>query len=69
MPVSEARQQLAPLIARVRAEREPVFLTRRGRRIAAIIGADELDELIRLASRPPDGQATGRGHARMRPTG
>ena len=41
--VSEARQQLAAIIDRARAEHEPVYLTRRGRRVAAVIDADDLD--------------------------
>jgi prevent-host-death family protein len=52
VPVSEARQSLAPLIAQVRTERAPVYLTRRGRRIAAITDADDLDRLLRLDAGP-----------------
>lgn len=47
--ISEARRDLAAVIDEARATHEPVFLSRRGHRVAAIISADELDRLRGLA--------------------
>ncbi|MGI8632528.1 MAG: type II toxin-antitoxin system prevent-host-death family antitoxin, partial [Solirubrobacterales bacterium] len=37
LSVSEARRQLAAIIDRVGVEHAPVYLARRGRRVAAVI--------------------------------
>ena len=37
------------IIDQARTEHEPVYLTRRGRRVAAVIDADDLDRLMSLA--------------------
>ena len=47
--VSEARDNLADVLERARRDHEPVYLSRRGRRLAAVIDADDLDRLIALA--------------------
>lgn len=47
--VSDARDQLASIIDHARSNHEPVYLARRGRRVAAIIDADDLDRMIGLA--------------------
>ncbi len=47
--VSEARSNLADVIDRAVSNHEPVYLARRGRRVAAVIDADDLDRLIELA--------------------
>lgn len=47
--VSEARRDLAAVIDAARATHEPVYLSRRGRRVAAVISADELQRLQALA--------------------
>ncbi len=49
MSVSEARSNLADVIDRAVSDHEPVYLARRGRRVAAVIDADDLDRLIELA--------------------
>ncbi|TIC89295.1 type II toxin-antitoxin system Phd/YefM family antitoxin [Nocardioides sp. GY 10113] len=49
MTVSEARARLADVIDESRVAHDPVFLTRRGRRVAAIIDADQLESLIEAA--------------------
>ena len=49
MPVSAARNKLADVIDDARASHEPVFLTRRDRRVAAVIGAEGLERLTRAA--------------------
>lgn len=49
MSVTAARARLADVVDEARIEHEPVFLTRRGRRIAALIDADQLERLIEAA--------------------
>lgn len=67
--VSEARQQLASIIDRARAEHAPIYLARRGRRVAAVIDADDLDEILRLAEDMADIRAAEAARAEMRTTG
>ncbi len=69
IPVSEARQQLAELIDRVRAEHTPVYLARRGRRVAAVIDADDLDAILELAEDMADIRAAEAARAEMQATG
>lgn len=66
--VSQARQQLASVVDRARAEHEPVYLERRGRRVAAVIDADDLDRLIELAEDMTDIRAAEAARAEMRET-
>jgi prevent-host-death family protein len=49
MTVSEARARLADVVDEARVGHDPIFLTRRGRRIAAVVDADQLDELLEAA--------------------
>ena len=49
--VSEARRDLASIIDRVRLEHAPIYLARRGRRVAAVIDADDLDQILRVGQR------------------
>lgn len=67
--VSQARQQLAVIIDRARAEHAPVYLARRGRRVAAVIDADDLDEILRLAEDMSDIRAAETARDEMRATG
>lgn len=67
--VSEARQQLAAIIDRARAEHAPVYLARRGRRVAAVIDADDLDEILQLAEDMTDIRAAEAARNEMRTTG
>ncbi len=67
--VSEARQQLAAIIDRARAEHEPVYLARRGRRVAAVIDADDLDRILELAEDMADIRAAADARAEMLATG
>lgn len=48
MPVSQARDELADLINRVRYGQERITLIRRGRPVAAIISAADLELLEQL---------------------
>ena len=47
--VSEARNRLAEVIEESTRSGEPVSVTRRGRRVAVIIGPDSYDELVDAA--------------------
>jgi prevent-host-death family protein len=67
--VSEARQQLAAIIDRVRAEHAPIYLARRGRRVAAVIDADDLEEIVQLAEDMTDIRAAEAAREEMRTTG
>jgi len=69
LAVSEARQQLASIIDRARAEHAPVYLARRGKRVAAVIDADDLDEILQLAEDMADIRAAAAARAQMRATG
>jgi len=47
--VSDARARLADVVDAARVGHAPVYLTRRGQRVAAVIDADDLDRLIAAA--------------------
>lgn len=69
LTVSGARQQLAAVIDRVRTEHTPIYLARRGQRVAAVIDADDLDEVLRLAEDMADIRAAAAARAQMQATG
>jgi prevent-host-death family protein len=69
LAVSDARQQLAAIIDRARAEHAPVYLARRGKRVAAVIDADDLERLVELAEDMADIRAAEEARAEMRATG
>ncbi len=69
LTVSEARRQLAAIIDRARTEHAPVFLARRGRRVAAVIDADDLDTLLELAEDMADIRAAADARAEMAASG
>ena len=47
--VSDARRDLAAVIDTAKSSREPVWISRRGRRVAAVIDAEQLERLQDLA--------------------
>lgn len=47
--VTAARSRLSDVIDDARVHHIPVFLTRRGRRVAAVIGAEDLERMIKAA--------------------
>ena len=49
LPVSVACSQLDEIVDDVRARHEPVFLTRCGRRVAAVIDVEDLERLTQAA--------------------
>ena len=67
--ISDARTQLAAIVDRARAEHEPVYVARRGRRVAAIIDADDLDHILALAEDMADIRAAEQARAEMQATG
>lgn len=69
LAISEAHQQLAAIIDRARAEHVPIYLARRGRRVAAVIDADDLDRILELAEDMADIRAAEAARADMRATG
>ena len=65
MPVSAARNKLADVIDDARASHEPVFLTHRDRRVAAVIGAEDLERLARAAEDLADIEAADAARAEV----
>jgi prevent-host-death family protein len=65
LTVSEARRQLASIVDRVRAEHAPIYLARRGRRVVAVIDADDLDRILELAEDMADIRAAEAARAEM----
>ena len=49
MTVSDARARLADVVDAARVQHEPVYLTGRGKRVAAVIDVDDLERLIAAA--------------------
>ncbi|SOC58357.1 prevent-host-death family protein [Ornithinimicrobium cerasi] len=49
LTVTDARARLAEVVDEARVRHDPVYLTRRGQRVAAVIDADDLDRLIEAA--------------------
>lgn len=67
--MSEARNQLAAIVDRARAEHEPVYLARRGSRIAAVIDAEDLDHILEMAENMADVLAAEEARSEMQATG
>jgi prevent-host-death family protein len=69
LTITEARKQLASIIDHVRAQHEPIYLTRRGHRVAAVIDADQLAAIIDLAEDMADIRASEAARTEMKQTG
>jgi prevent-host-death family protein len=67
--ISEARRQLASIVDLARSAHEPVYMTRRGRRVAAVIDAEDLDRVLELAEDMADIRAAEAARAEMQATG
>ncbi|WP_244936100.1 type II toxin-antitoxin system Phd/YefM family antitoxin [Actinomyces johnsonii] len=65
LPVSVARSRLDDAVDDARASHEPVFLTRRGRRVAAVIDADDLKRLTQVAEDLADIEAADAARAEI----
>ena len=63
--VSAARARLADVIDAARVGHDPVYQTRRGRRVAAVIDAEDLDRLIAAAEDLADIEAAAAARAEM----
>ncbi len=55
--LSDARARLADVVDAARVGHDPVYLTRRGQRVAALIDADDLGRLIAAAEELADIEA------------
>lgn len=64
--VSDARARLADVVDAARTGHEPVYLTRRGARVAAVIDAGDLDRLIAAAEDVADIEAASAARQEMR---
>ena len=67
--VTDARARLADVVDEARVARDPVFLTRRGRRVAAVIDAAQLDELLEAAEDLADIRAAAAARVEMAESG
>lgn len=54
LAVSQARDHLADVIDEVRRSGEPVYVTRRGRRVAVIVDVDAYDRIVEAAEEATD---------------
>lgn len=69
MTVSEAQAGLADVVDAARVRHHPVYLTRRGQRVAAVIDADDLARLIEAAEDLADIEAARAARAEVAETG
>ena len=63
--VTDARSRLADVIDDARVRHSPVFLTRRGRRVAAVIDAEDLERLTEAAEDLADIEAAEAARAEI----
>lgn len=65
LSVSVARSRLDEIVDDVRARHEPVFLTRRGRRVAAVVDVEDLERLTQAAEDLADIEAARAARAEV----
>jgi prevent-host-death family protein len=65
LTVSDARGRLADVVDAARVGHDPIYLTRRGQRVAAVIDADDLDRLISAAEDLADIEAARAARAEL----
>lgn len=65
VPLAQARDRLGDLVNRASYRGEPVYLTRRGHRVAAIVDAEQLERLIELAEDAVDAVEADRARAEL----
>ena len=65
LTVTDALARLAEVVDAARVGHAPVYLTRRGRRVAAVIDADDLDRLIEAAEDLADVEAARAARAEI----
>jgi prevent-host-death family protein len=69
MSVTGARSRLSEAVDTARVSHEPVYLLRRGRRVAALIDADDLAELVQAAEDLEDLRAAESARREMAESG
>lgn len=69
LTVTDARARLAEVVNEARMRHDPVYLTRRGQRVAAVIDADDLDQLIAAAEDWPVSRQPERREVRFKKRG
>ncbi|MBN9632303.1 MAG: type II toxin-antitoxin system Phd/YefM family antitoxin [Actinobacteria bacterium] len=57
LPVSEAKQHLGALVDRAHLQHELVSLSKRGRRVAVLVDADDFDRMVERLEEIDDAQA------------
>ncbi len=67
--VTDARNQLATIIDAVHSGHQPIYVTRRGQRVAAVIDAEDLGKILELAEDMADIRAAEASRAEMQATG
>ena len=63
--VTQARERLADVVDDARVNRQPVYLTRRGKRIAAVVDATDLEALLRDSEDLADLRAAAAARAEL----
>jgi len=69
MSVTDARNRLSEAVDEARVSHEPVYLLRHGRRVAALIDAGDLAELIEAAEDLDDLRAATAARTEMEESG
>lgn len=69
LSVSDARERFAAIIEQAHVHHDPVYLSRHGKRLVAVIDADDLDRLLELAEDMADIRAAEDAREEMRRTG
>jgi prevent-host-death family protein len=67
LTLTNARAHLADVVDEARTTHEPVYLSRRGKRVAAVIGIDDLARLTELAEDAEDIRAAAASRADQGP--
>ena len=57
LPLSEAKQHLGALVDRAHLQHELVSLSKRGRRVAVLVDADDYDRMVERLEEHDDAQA------------
>lgn len=65
LTVAAARARLADVVDEARVRHSPVFLTRRGQRVAAVIDSEDLDRLLEAAEALEDIEAARAARAEV----
>ena len=65
LSVSAARNRIDDVVDDACASHEPVFLTLRGRRVAAVIDVEDLERLTQVAEDPADVEAADAARAEI----